>query len=323
MPITSITSDPKALTMTIIGEYPVSVERLWEAYADPRQLEKFWGPVEWPATFTRHDMSVGGYAHYYMTGPDGTQSRAWFRFLKVDPLRMFEVEDGFSNADGTRNDDMPVMRMVFNFEGTVNGSRYTMVTHFDNADAMEKIMGMGMQEGITSATSQIDAVLSDLRSYAANIPASAHLLNDTQVRVSRVIHGKVVDVWRAHHEPALLQRWLLGPDGWTMPVCQVATTMGESWRNEWASVDGTRRFGLEGELLEVDAPHRAVTTERMMDTEGPSTHNVLTLTAVGAGTLLTLVITYPTKALRDMILATGMVGGMEISYARLEAEVLA
>ncbi|MES2304263.1 MAG: SRPBCC family protein [Gemmatimonadota bacterium] len=323
MPITSITSDPSMLTMTVIGEYFVSVERLWEAFADPRQLEKFWGPVEWPATFTRHDMSVGGYSHYYMTGPDGTQSRAWFHFLKVEPLKMFEVEDGFSNADGSRNNEMPVMRMVFNFEPTSKGSRYTLVTHFDDVDAMEKIIGMGMMEGIKSATSQIDAVVADLRSYATNLPAAAQLLNDTQVRVSRVIRGTVPDVWRAHHEPALLKRWLLGPDGWTMPVCQVATAVGESWRNEWESADGTRRFGFEGELLEVAAPHRAVTTERMMDTAGPSTHNVLTLVGVGAGTLLTLVITYPTKELRDMILGTGMVGGMEASYARLEREVLA
>jgi uncharacterized protein YndB with AHSA1/START domain len=58
MPITSVTSDPESLTLTIVAEYPVPVERLWAAYADPRQLERFWGPVEWPAKFTRHDMKV-------------------------------------------------------------------------------------------------------------------------------------------------------------------------------------------------------------------------------------------------------------------------
>lgn len=134
--------------------------------------------------------------------------------------------------------------------------------------------------------------------------------------------GTVADVWRAHHEPALMKRWLLGPGGWSMPVCQVATRVGDSYRYEWAQNDGPGRFGFEGELLESDAPHRAVTTERMMDTEGPSTRNVLTLTAVGAGTLLTLVITYPSKELRDTILGTGMVSGMEESYQRLESAVL-
>jgi len=126
----------------------------------------------------------------------------------------------------------------------------------------------------------------------------------------------------AHHEPALLQRWLLGPDGWTMPVCDVATTVGAAYRFEWARADGTQRFGFEGELLEQTAPYRAVTSERMIDTPGPSTRNEMTLVATQGGTLLSLVITYPDKALRDMILGTGMTTGMETSYARLEREVL-
>ena len=69
----------------MIGEYPVPVERLWQAYADPRQLERFWGPESWPATFTRHDMAVGGRSEYRMTGPDGSSSQGWWRFLQVEP----------------------------------------------------------------------------------------------------------------------------------------------------------------------------------------------------------------------------------------------
>src|SRR5687767_735384 len=118
MPITSVSSDASALTLTVVADYPVPVERLWDAYADPRQLEKFWGPEQWPATFTRHDMTVGGESHYMMTGPDGTTSRGWFHFLRVEPFRLIEVEDGFSHEDGRRNDEMPTMRMVFNFEKT-------------------------------------------------------------------------------------------------------------------------------------------------------------------------------------------------------------
>jgi uncharacterized protein YndB with AHSA1/START domain len=87
--------------------------------------------------------------------------------------------------------------------------------------------------------------------------------------------------------------------------------------------DGSQRFGFEGELLESDPPHRAVTTERMIGMEGPGATNAMTLTAVTAGTLLTLVITYPSREVRDMVLGTGMTKGMEVSYARLEREVLA
>jgi uncharacterized protein YndB with AHSA1/START domain len=323
MPITSISSDPLALTLTVVADYPVSVERLWEAYADPRQLERFWGPEQWPATFTRHDMAVGGQSHYYMTGPDGQQSRGWFQFLKVEPMRLIEVEDGFANADGSRNPAMPTMRMRFAFEQTPSGSRFVSVTTFPSVESMEELVKMGMMDGLKSAMGQIDAVLADLASFAASRATEAQLLSDTQVRISRVIRGTVEQVWQAHHEPALMQRWLLGPDGWSMPVCEVATVVGGRYRYEWESNDGKQRFGFEGELLESAAPYRAVTTEHMIGMSGPGTHNELTLTAVPAGTLMSLLITYPSKEVRDMVLGTGMTKGMETSYLRLEREVLA
>ena len=323
MPITSVTSDAEALTLTVIGDYPVPVERLWEAYADPRQLEKFWGPETWPATFTRHDMAAGGRSQYYMTGPDGSKSHGWWRFVAVDRGRLIEVEDGFAHEDGRPNAEMPTMRMVFSFVQTPNGSRFTSVTHFPSVEAMEQLVKMGMIEGMKSAVGQLDDVLADLASFAAGRATDAQILNDTQVRISRVIRGTAEQVWDAHHEPELLQRWLLGPDGWTMPVCEVASEVGSSYRYEWEAADGSSRFGFEGELLESEPPNRAVTTERMIGTEGPSTVNEMTLTPVDAGTLLTIVITYPNAEVRDTVLGSGMTDGMERSYERLEEEVLA
>jgi uncharacterized protein YndB with AHSA1/START domain len=323
MPITSVSSDAAALTLTVVADYPVPVARLWAAYVDPRQLERFWGPVEWPATFTRHDMAVGGRSHYYMTGPDGTKAHGWFRYLAIEPLKRIELEDGFADEHDVPNTEMPTMRMVFSFAETPTGSRFQCVTTFTSAEAMESLVAMGMVEGMSSAMGQIDAVLQDLASFAATRGTETQLLSDTVVRFTRIIRGTVDQVWRAHHEPALLQRWLLGPDGWTMPVCQVATAVGEQYRFEWESVDGENRFGFVGELLESSPPYRAVNTELMIGMEGPGTHNEMTLVQTPDGTLLSLVITYPSKELRDMILGTGMTTGMETSYARLEREVLA
>lgn len=160
MPITSVTSDPQALTLTVVGDYPVSVERLWEAYSDPRQLERFWGPETWPAKFARHDFVVGGQSHYTMTGPDGATSSGWWRFLSIDRPRLIEFEDGFSNPDGTPNTGMPSMRMTFTFEATASGSRFTGVTRFASLQSMEQLLKMGMIEGLRSAMGQLDGVLS-------------------------------------------------------------------------------------------------------------------------------------------------------------------
>ncbi len=108
-----------------------------------------------------------------------------------------------------------------------------------------------------------------------------------------------------------------------MPVCETTTEVGGAYRYEWEPEDASEegspgRFGFEGELLEFDPPHRAVTTERMIGMEGPGNRNELTLTPCRGGTLLSLVVTFPSAEVRDMVLDTGMVDGMETSYARLE-----
>ena len=104
-----------------------------------------------------------------------------------------------------------------------------------------------------------------------------------------------------------------------MPVCEVAMVVGDSYRYEWEK--GEDRFGFEGELLESLPPFRSVTTERMIGMPGETT-NELTLTPVADGTLLSILITYPNAAVREAVLATGMTGGMEASYRRLETEIL-
>jgi uncharacterized protein YndB with AHSA1/START domain len=259
-----------------------------------------------------------------MRGPDGEAHRGYWEWLSLQPLKSFEVRDGFATPDGEPDPELPSMRMRFSFDETDVGSRVTTTTYADSMPDLEKLLEMGTEEGMREAMGQMDAVLSDLTSFAAGQATTTQILSDAQARISRVIRGSVDQVWRAHTEPELLQRWLLGPDGWTMPVCEVATTVGEKYRYEWEPVDGAEgHFGFEGELLESTSPYRMVTTERMIGMPGEGTVNELTLTPVAAGTLLAVVITFPDADTRDAVLATGMTDGMETSYSRLESEVLA
>jgi len=323
MPVTSVLKDPAALTMTVTADFAVPLRRLWDAYIDPRQIEKFWGPPSWPATFTRHDACAGGRTEYVMRGPGGQASRGYWEWQSVDAPNSFVVQDGFSNDDGGNNAAMPSMRMRFEFMATAGGSRLVTTTHFRSAEELGQLLEMGMETGMREAMGQIDAVLADLASFAADRSAWTQTLSDTQVRISRVIRGSVEQVWRAHHEPALLQRWLLGPDGWAMTLCEVAEKVGDAFRYEWEQVSDGERFGFTGEVLESDPPFREVFTEALIGMKGSASTNEMTLTAVAGGTLLSLVVTYASAEMRDQVLATGMVDGMEASYARLEREVLA
>lgn len=328
MPVTAFTTDPEALTITVVADFTVPVRRLWDAYADPRQIERFWGPPEFPATFRRHDFAPGGLSLYRLTSPEGESHGGYWKWVSVDEGRSFEVRDGFTLDDGTPNTEMPDMRMVFEFQQTALGSRLTTTSYFDSLESLEQLQAMGMEQGTRSAMAQIDAVVVDLASYAAELPTQLQLVGDTQARVSRVIRGTAEQVWRAHHEAELMRRWMLGPDGWEMPVCEVASEPGQRFRQEWRNIESGESFGFTGEFLEGERPVRAVTTEAMVTPEDPDgaqspvTRNELTLTPVEGGTLLTLLITYPDAATREMILATGMVDGMETSYQRLEREAL-
>ena len=318
MPVTSVEKDLDQLAITIVADFSVPLRRLWDAYADPRQLERFWGPPTYPARFLRHDAVAGGRSVYVMTGPEGEVHYGCWDWISTDAPRAFEVLDRFADAAGVPNPDLPTSRVEFAFEETNGGSRLRTTSHFDSLEHMQQLIDMGMLEGTRQAMAQIDTVLADLASFASDRMAEAQILSDTQVRVARIIRGTVDQVWRAHTDAELMKQWLLGPDGWSMPVCEVATAVGDSYRYEWQRDGSDERFGFTGELLESEKPCRAVTTEAMIGMDFPATLNELTLTAVEGGTLLSLVLTSANAEQRDAILATGMTAGMETSYQRLE-----
>jgi len=163
VPLTSVTKDVAKLTLTVVGDYPVPQKRLWNAFADPRQLERFWGPPIMPATFTRHDFKVGGRAEYFLTGSKGKKWSGSWKFTAVNPISSFEAHDGEDNAE---DPNMPAS-MKFTFEATPTGSRMTCVTQFSSVEAMEKV-ATGMEEGLRAAMPQLDAVLAERSASAAH-----------------------------------------------------------------------------------------------------------------------------------------------------------
>lgn len=163
MPLTSVTKDAAELTLTVVGDYPVPQQRLWDAFADPRQLERFWGPPAWPATFTRYDLRVGGRAEYFLSGQNGEMWSGSWKFTAVNPPSSFEAHDGEDNA---ADENMPSL-MKFTFEATPTGSRLTIVTRFSSVEAMELTIP-GMEEGLRAAIPQIDSVLAERGAPAAH-----------------------------------------------------------------------------------------------------------------------------------------------------------
>jgi uncharacterized protein YndB with AHSA1/START domain len=125
-------------------------------------------------------------------------------------------------------------------------------------------------------------------------------------------------VYRAHTETKLIQRWLLGPDGWSMPVCICDARPGGKLRYEWSNGEGGG-FHLTGEFVEL-VPHRKIVhVERMhLPDPTPDNHIETRFEPDGTGTLMTMRMTLPDPETRAKMLATGMERGMEASYVRLD-----
>jgi uncharacterized protein YndB with AHSA1/START domain len=163
------TVDSEKLTLTFVAEFDATIERVWQLWVDPRQVERWWGPPTWPATFITLDPVVGGDASYYMTSPEGEKAYGWWRFTALTPPRALEIDDGFSHDDAEPDESMPTIHMSVWFDdisdvsndgaGGATKTRMTTVTSYQTREEFEKVLAMGMREGMIGAQGQIEAIL--------------------------------------------------------------------------------------------------------------------------------------------------------------------
>jgi uncharacterized protein YndB with AHSA1/START domain len=162
MTVTAVRKDPETLTMTLDAEFDASAERVWQLWADPRQLERWWGPPTYPATFTKHDLVPGSRVEYHMTGPEGDQPKGYWDVLEADAPHRLLVRDGFANDDGTPNEEMPTGEMEVTIEEFDEGrTRMSIENRFPSREVMEQLLAMGQEEGMKQAMGQIDAILAE------------------------------------------------------------------------------------------------------------------------------------------------------------------
>jgi uncharacterized protein YndB with AHSA1/START domain len=161
MTVISSTKSVEALSFTLIAEFDASVDRVWRIWEDPRQLERWWGPPTWPATFERHDFAPGGEASYYMTGPDGEKARGWWRITAIQAPNRLEFDDGFADDNGAPVEAMGTTHATVTLEEIGGRTRMTVLSTFESEEQLNKMVEMGMEEGMKEAAGQIDALLAE------------------------------------------------------------------------------------------------------------------------------------------------------------------
>jgi len=161
MPVIESTKDVDALTMTMVVELAATPARAWQLWEDPRQLERWWGPPGWPATFHDHQFTEGGRSKYYMTGPDGSRAHGWWQFSSIQPTDGLSFDDGFADESGEPTDEHDAALIHVALEPMGDGTRMTVTTRFQSTDQLERMLEMGMQDGMRLALGQIDDILAE------------------------------------------------------------------------------------------------------------------------------------------------------------------
>jgi len=153
------------------------------------------------------------------------------------------------------------------------------------------------------------------------IPATGKTIyetpSDREIRITRPVDAPRALAFDAWTNPQYIPQWLLGPEGWTMPVCEIDFRVGGAWRMVWNQGGGSE-MTLIGNYVEIVRPERVVTTERR-GPEGPEVVNATEFTEAGGRTTIMLSLTYPSREARDAALATVLKGGMDVSFARFDA----
>lgn len=151
----TVDKDLEALTLSLTARFDAPIARIWEMWADPRLLERWWGPPTHPATFEAHDLTPGGAMSYYMTGPEGERYHGWWRMREVNPPNSLEFEDGFADDEGNPNPDLPTVLIRVDLREADGRTTMVVVDTFASLEAMEEVIAMGAEEGFVQAIGQI------------------------------------------------------------------------------------------------------------------------------------------------------------------------
>jgi uncharacterized protein YndB with AHSA1/START domain len=148
--------------MHLEREFDTPVAELWRAWTEAGILEQWWAPLPYTAVTKSMDFSEGGKWHYYMLGPEGEKHWCLVNYIKIDPLKSYEAEDAFADEHGNANNELPVGNWVNVFSSTTTGSKVNITLTYPTKEDAQRILEMGMKEGITMTLVQLDELLKKL-----------------------------------------------------------------------------------------------------------------------------------------------------------------
>lgn len=151
-----VTKDAANKRMVIERTFKAPRSRVWHAWTDSTELDKWWGPRDWPTKTKSFDFREGGHWHYCMTGPDGTEAWGWLDYMNVIPEESFEGEDSFTDESGAKNEELPHTKWQLQFEDNGDTTKMTSTLKFASEADMQRIIDMGFESGFTEQLDKLD-----------------------------------------------------------------------------------------------------------------------------------------------------------------------
>ena len=161
MTVINVHSDPARLTLSLTAEFDAPVERVWQLWADPRQLERWWGPPGYPATMTKVDLRPGGRVEYHLTGPAGDVLGGVWEVLDANPPHSLALRDAITEDDGRPSDEGPSGMTVSIAQIADGRTRMLLEFQFLSHADLESALEMKMDEGLTFSVGQADAIIAE------------------------------------------------------------------------------------------------------------------------------------------------------------------
>lgn len=290
-------------------------ELVFKVWTDPKHVAQWWGPKGFTTKVTELDLRPGGRWRYVMIGPDGKEYPAKGVFSEVVPLERIVTSDEFDQGfEKVINAELPqgiVMTAIF--EDLAGKTKLTLQIIHESAEDRRKHEEMGVIAGWTSSFDCLDEHLAQVEHQSASLTLT--LPSDREIVMTRVFDAPRRLIWEAWTNPEHVPHWMLGPDVWTMPVCEIDLCPGGMWHFVWRQSDGTE-MEMHGVYQEIVPYERLVNTESWGG-DWPDTLNTLLLSEQDGRTTMTSIMLYPSKEARDAALKTGMQDGASKSFDRL------
>jgi uncharacterized protein YndB with AHSA1/START domain len=159
MPVSDVRKDYEEPALTVVADLAAPPSAVWQLWADPLLLERWWGTPRGPATVTAHDLTPGGMIRYFMTDGEGRRYHGWWRVVSAQPPVSLVLLDGFADQDGEPIDEMPVTTIEVRLTGHGDGTRLHLHVSFASTREMQQLLGMRLAEGLVDAMAQMDGVV--------------------------------------------------------------------------------------------------------------------------------------------------------------------